>query len=585
MAAVTFPNKEEVDAALAEFSARLDAQGLPVDTSGFATQNQVEDAIDTALENAGADATAKASGAVDTANAYTDARAAAAVTSAATATATAIADHNSAPDAHGLDIANLATKAYVDAVAAGFDPSRFKQPANVVATSNVTLSGTQTIDTVALNVGDVVLAVAQTDASQNGSWVVQSGSWTRPTDFDTDGEALPGSFVFILFGTTQNAGSSYVLVTNDPISLGTTSLTWKLYQKATSYAAGSRLTLTGTTFSIADGAIDIGALATALLGGSDGNFALRKLGTSPGMGLPGDHVSVTNARTPLSHAATHEAGGPDALNPANLGIAGTNVTFSPITGVAATNVQAAIAQVQSNVTAASNTAGGKFHVVVKTAAYTAVRGDVVLVDASGGAVSITLPAVGNDQLPIIVKKVDSSTNPVLIAPPTGVMLEFTTSPYTLTQRGQSRVFGSSTAAWYSVMGDDPLSIFARLDQTNDYAGNIQTGFGFQFLSIGTQTAVIVDRLTHRGRDVGITTNTTTAATVSVQFPTTIQKGDQGSFTQEGNAPLVFSAAPGVALHHYLGHTRSGGQYACVFWRCRAVTSGVPDIILSGQTTT
>jgi hypothetical protein len=41
--------------------------------------------------------------------------------------------------------------------------------------------------------------------------------------------------------------------------------------------------------------------------------ALRALGTAAGQALPGNHASVTNARTPTTHAASHAAGGSDRL--------------------------------------------------------------------------------------------------------------------------------------------------------------------------------------------------------------------------------------------------------------------------------
>jgi hypothetical protein len=45
--------------------------------------------------------------------------------------------------------------------------------------ANVTLSGTQTINGVALALLDHVLVKDQTTASQNGTYSVRSGSWIR----------------------------------------------------------------------------------------------------------------------------------------------------------------------------------------------------------------------------------------------------------------------------------------------------------------------------------------------------------------------------------------------------------------------
>src|SRR5215471_8969209 len=64
---------------------------------------------------------------------------------------------------------DAATKNYVDNVAQGLSP---KTSVRVLASTNVTQSGTQTIDGVALSAGDTVLCVGQTTGSQNGSWTV-----------------------------------------------------------------------------------------------------------------------------------------------------------------------------------------------------------------------------------------------------------------------------------------------------------------------------------------------------------------------------------------------------------------------------
>lgn len=59
-------------------------------------------------------------------------------------------------------------------------------------------------------------------------------------------------------------------------------------------------------------------------------------------------------------------------------------------------------------------AGGIFaNVTTQTADYTASDGDVVLADASGGAITITLPSPASNAW-VEVKKIDSSANAVTI---------------------------------------------------------------------------------------------------------------------------------------------------------------------------
>lgn len=58
----------------------------------------------------------------------------------------------------------------------GLSPSPVRIPCKVIATSNLTLSGAQTIDSVSCVVGDIVGCVAQS-STFNGAYLVQSGAW------------------------------------------------------------------------------------------------------------------------------------------------------------------------------------------------------------------------------------------------------------------------------------------------------------------------------------------------------------------------------------------------------------------------
>jgi len=117
---------------------------------------------------------------------------------------------------------HLATKAYVDAKSEGRDP---KDAVRAATTGNITLSGLLTIDGITLVAGDRVLVKAQSTGSQNGIYVAASGAWTRAEDADSNAEVTQGLWVCVTEGT-QNAGTSWLLTTPDPITLGTTALTF-----------------------------------------------------------------------------------------------------------------------------------------------------------------------------------------------------------------------------------------------------------------------------------------------------------------------------------------------------------------------
>jgi len=152
---------------------------------------------------------------------------------------TNLADPTGAQDA--------ATKAYVDATKQGLD---VKDSVRAATTSNITLSGTQTVDGVSLLAGDRVLVKNQTSASQNGIYdVVSGGSWTRSADANADAEVTSGMFVFVEEGTS-NADSGWVLTTDGSITLNTTSLAFTQFSGAGQVDAGAGLTKTGSTLDV-----------------------------------------------------------------------------------------------------------------------------------------------------------------------------------------------------------------------------------------------------------------------------------------------------------------------------------------------
>jgi len=153
---------------------------------------------------------------------------------------------------------DAATKLYVDNVAQGLDA---KASCVAATTANITLSGTQTIDGVAVVAGNRVLVKNQTTQANNGIYVVSASTWTRATDMDTWAE-VPGAFVFVEQGTTQ-ADTGWVCTSNAGGTIGTTAITWTQFSGAGSYTAGTGLTLTGTQFSITDTTVTAGTYGSA----------------------------------------------------------------------------------------------------------------------------------------------------------------------------------------------------------------------------------------------------------------------------------------------------------------------------------
>src|SRR5437588_3596940 len=141
-----------------------------------------------------------------------------------------------------------ATKQYVDAVASGIVDT--KASVRAATTANITLSGTQTIDGVALIVGDRVLVKNQTSTSDNGIYVVAAGAWARSSDADSSAEVTAGMYVFVTEGSA-NDNTGWLLTTNDPIVLGTTGLVFAQFSGAGAISAGNGLVKVGSTLHFA----------------------------------------------------------------------------------------------------------------------------------------------------------------------------------------------------------------------------------------------------------------------------------------------------------------------------------------------
>lgn len=155
---------------------------------------------------------------------------------------------------------HAATKQYVDNAITGLD---FKSSVRAATTANITLSGTQTIDGVVLVAGDRVLVKDQTTGSQNGLYVVAASTWSRSADADNSpaGELTSGLYVFVEEGTT-NADSGWVLATNSPITLGTTSLTFQQFNGLAQLTAGTGLTKSGNTLSLTTTGVSAGTYSS-----------------------------------------------------------------------------------------------------------------------------------------------------------------------------------------------------------------------------------------------------------------------------------------------------------------------------------
>ena len=201
---------------------------------------------------------------------------------------TNLADPTSAQDA--------VTKSYADALTSGLD---VKESVKVATTANITLSGTQTIDGVAVSADERVLVKNQSTASQNGIYDCKAGAWSRSSDFDSNTEVTSGAFTFVEQGTV-NADAGFVLTTDGSITVGSTSLSFTQFSGAGAITAGDGLQKSGVEISAdvkANGGVVIESSELAVdLGASNitGTLAVSDGGTGA--------TSASAARTALGVA-------------------------------------------------------------------------------------------------------------------------------------------------------------------------------------------------------------------------------------------------------------------------------------------
>lgn len=105
----------------------------------------------------------------------------------------------------------------------GINPSvAYKVPCRVATTANITLSGLQTIDGVTLVDQDRVLVKDQTNAVENGIYVVDASTWTRAEDANSSRDMAKGTQVYVTEGDTFTNTVFYQSVSSP--SVGSTSL-------------------------------------------------------------------------------------------------------------------------------------------------------------------------------------------------------------------------------------------------------------------------------------------------------------------------------------------------------------------------
>jgi hypothetical protein len=138
------------------------------------------------------------------------------------------------PDPSGAQ--DAATKNYVDTTAQGLDAKPSVKAASTIG-SPLVHSGLQTIDGVSCVAGDRVLDKTNSNAANNGIWIVSSGSWSRAPDMD-NWSKVPGAFCFVEQGTA-NGDTGWYCTADQGGTIGTTLMPWTQFAGPGAYEASS----------------------------------------------------------------------------------------------------------------------------------------------------------------------------------------------------------------------------------------------------------------------------------------------------------------------------------------------------------
>jgi hypothetical protein len=263
-------------------------------------------------------------------------------------------------------------------------------PVLAVATTNIALSGLQTIDGVTPGSGaeelKTVLLTAQTEAKNNGLWNQAAGAWTRPTEF-AEGLAVKARAVIVV-GGKEHAKSEWLLENTNSVTVGTTVQTWVERQPASvesgsaieagNLGASHTLTLTHQNV-LMDGTLTANHTLTiaGFVQGSKIWLWLKQDATG------GRTLTITEGTTPVVVPLNTE---PNSITPLQL-FSSDGVTLGVVSALTAPSEAWVVAPPSgsaatdtANIQAALNKANAKYNGVAKVLLRDAVAGSYVITE-------------------------------------------------------------------------------------------------------------------------------------------------------------------------------------------------------------
>jgi len=486
---------------------------------------------------------------------------------------------------------HAATKQYVDNVATGLD---MKASSRVATTANITLSGTQTIDGIAVIAGDRVLVKNQSTLSQNGVYVVAAGAWARSADADNSPgiEVTAGFYTFVTEGNT-NADSGWVLITDGVIVLGTTALTFVQFTGLGQVTAGAGLSKTGNTIDIGTAsatrivvnADNIDLATTAISAGTYNQLTVdtygrATAGTSLQTGTGTTYV--TNTAPTISNAILSGVGTIGTGTFGSWAAADTDID-SLIAGTSAGSLIEGASNAHFTIGLRSNDVTDGFQIISKgnaanptTDPYTILAFEVKSTGAVTAGASLTVPFVAITA--VTATTLASTANPIQIGSSASLNMVFDTNEI------QARSNGAASALNLNILGGnvaigspnaavliEGISTFTSvvLIDRDPFAGPVSSGQG---------TALRVRPGTHTDTTAGnVITRVSTHFSAPVFTSSSAKTYTDASTVFIFNAPSVDSTggfSPTVTNFHAL-HI-SGGR---TFMSATGTSASIPSIAI------
>jgi len=400
------------------------------------------------------------------------------------------------------------TRAYLDLTV---QTSDIKQSVRLVATSNVGLSGLAAVSGVTPAAGDRVGCVGQSVAANNGIYVAAAGAWSRATDADTSAKVTTGLMFYVSEGAAGEIATTWQLTTPQPITLGTTALT---FQRIAGVADKIRLD------AMADGAAAVGGSTPVSLDTTAGAVGAAVTASRS------DHRHAVLVATPasLTMGAASSAGASTSL------VRADHIHALPAAG---TPVALTLAGANAAGSAATLALSDHTHALPATAAPVALT----VGGASAAGVAVTIPRSDHAHaMPALVTTavdgfMSAADKTRLDGMATGAAALASTAPVAV---GVANTVGVGTTA-------------ARADHAHDHGA--QTAGGLHavasqtvagFMSATDKTAL--DKLT-TGAVVEISARLATATTLPAYTATTITT-NQPRLTANANGALSID---GVAI--------------------------------------